>query len=123
MTSTLYHLVHANIATPLASLDDPLMRGFVNRINEIDAQAQGWPGFIAQPTLLDEGLIFTEPILLNVSVWDSIENLRDFTYSSRHAELLKMRAEWFVQAESPAYVLYWFLAGEIPSEAEIKEAV
>ena len=52
-----YHLVHANVATARAALDDPLMNDFVDRLDEIDALAQGWPGFIAQPELPDEGLI------------------------------------------------------------------
>lgn len=61
MTVDEYQLVHANIATPRAPLDDPLMKGFVKRIDEIDYLAQGWHGFIAQPTLLDEGAIYSEP--------------------------------------------------------------
>jgi hypothetical protein len=96
------------------------MSGFVDRLDEIDALAQGWPGFIAQPELPDEGLIYTEPTLLNVSIWESIENLRQFTYSSKHAGLLERRAEWFVQSDLSAYVLYWSPAGEVPWEEEIK---
>lgn len=115
-----YHLVHANVATARAALDDPLMNDFVDRLDEIDALAQGWPGFIAQPELPDEGLIYTEPTLLNVSIWESIENLRQFTYSSKHAGLLERRAEWFVQSDLSAYVLYWSPAGEVPWEEEIK---
>jgi hypothetical protein len=121
MTDIIYHLVHANSATIRAALDDPLMKGFVDRIDEIDALAQGWPGFIAQPALPDEGLIYPQSTLLNVSIWESIENLREFTYTSEHADMLKRRAQWFVQSDRPAYVLYWSPAGEAPSEKEIKQ--
>jgi hypothetical protein len=80
LTDVNYQLVHANIATPRARLDDPLMKGFVDRLDEIDALAQGWAGFIAQPALPDEGIVYNKPNLVNVSIWDSIENLREFTY-------------------------------------------
>ena len=121
MANANYHLIHANIAIPRAPLDHPLMKGFAERIDEIDALAQSWPGFIAQPALPDEGLIYNEPTLVNVSVWDSVENLKEFTYSSRHADFLKRRAEWFIQSDLPAYVLFWSPAGKGPTEAEIKQ--
>jgi hypothetical protein len=121
MTGPAYNLVHANIATARASFDDPLMKDFVERIEEIDALAQSWPGFIAQPALPDEGEIYQEPILLNVSIWDSIKKLEEFTYASRHTDLLMRRAEWFVPSDQPAYVLYWSPAGELPTEKEIKQ--
>ena len=120
MADVIYHLVHANIATARASFDDPLMQGFVEYIDEIDALAQSWPGFISQPGLPDEGLFYKEPVLLNVSIWESVESLQEFTYASRHADFLKRGAEWFIASELPAYVLYWFPAGEDPTEKEIK---
>jgi hypothetical protein len=121
MANVKYYLVHVNIANPRAPLDDPLMKDFVEWIDNIDSLAQNWPGFIAQPVLPDEGLIYSEPTLVNVSIWDTVENLQEFTYSSRHADLLKRRTEWFIQSDLPAYVLYWSPAGEIPTEAEIKQ--
>ena len=36
-----YHLVHANISHARADLDDPLMKDFVDHMDEIDALAQG----------------------------------------------------------------------------------
>ena len=73
MNDPAYNLVHVNIANARGSMDDPIMKGFVDRIDEIDALAQSWPGFVAQPTLLDKGLIYTENTLVNVSIWDSVE--------------------------------------------------
>lgn len=103
-----------------ASFDDPVMKGFVDQIDEIDTLAQGWPGFIAQPTPPDEGKIFTGNTLVNISIWDSVENLSEFSYTSRHADVLARRAEWFFQSELPNYVLYWAPSGSVPLEEEIK---
>jgi hypothetical protein len=116
-----YHLVHANVARMRAPLDDPLMAGFVARIEEIDALAQKSPGFVAQSTPADEGAVYRDDVLLNMSIWGSVESLYEFTYSGRHAQALARRAEWFEQRDGPAYVLYWASVGHIPTEKEIKE--
>lgn len=120
MAEMTYHLIHANLAHARASLDDPIMKDFIDRVDEIDALAGGWPGFIAQPALPDEGEIYTEPYLLNVSIWESVDNLRDFTHDSKHEELLARRAEWFVQSERHTYVLFWMPAGILLTEREIQ---
>jgi hypothetical protein len=119
MTDNAYHLIEANLSHGRADLDDPMMVDFVERLDEIDLLAQGWPGFVAQPTLPDGGHVYREPALLNVSIWESIEDLREFTYSSVHTELLDRRAAWFVQFDRPVYVLYWSPVGELPTEKEI----
>lgn len=120
MTEDIYHLVHVNIAEGRGAMDDPIMKGFVDRIEEIDGIAHKWPGFISQPTPPDEGSIYPENILVNVSIWETVEKLREFTYESRHAEVLGMRADWFHQSDLPNYVLYWAPAPELPTEGEIK---
>lgn len=120
MTGIDYHLVHVNIASARGSMDDQIMKGFVDRIGELDALAQSWPGFIAQPALPDAGFIYPGNVLVNVSIWTSVDNLREFTYESRHAEALRMRADWFFKSELPNYVLYWAPAGTVPTEVEIK---
>jgi hypothetical protein len=114
-----YHLVHANLSRARADLDDPQMKGFVDHVDEIDELAHQSPGFVAQPILPDEGSVYTGRTLLNVSVWESVEQLRRFTYSGRHSEFLDRRKEWFVQTNRPVYILYWSPAGEVPTEEEI----
>jgi hypothetical protein len=121
MSEIAYHLVHANVARMRAPLDNPKMAGFMARIEEIDALAQNSPGFVAQPTPADEGAVYKDDVLLNMSIWESVESLYVFTYSGRHAQALARRAEWFEQEDGPAYVLYWAPVGHIPTEKEIKE--
>ena len=123
MNETIYHLVHANIATMRALFDDPLMADFVAMAEKIDALAHASPGFIAQPTPPDEGAVFRKKTLLNLSIWESVERLEQFTYTGEHALALARRAEWFEQRPGPNYVLFWLPAGEIPSEAEMKRRV
>jgi heme-degrading monooxygenase HmoA len=114
-----YHLIHANLAIARAPLDDPLMDGFISRVDEIDAAARRTPGFVAQPSPADEGQVYRGRALLNLSVWESLESLDGFTHSGEHAQALQRREEWFEQREGPNYVLFWAPAGEIPTELEI----
>ena len=115
-----HHLVHGNVAIMRAPMDDPIMTDFVNQADAIDALAEESPGFVAQPVTTDEGQIFKGKELLNLSIWESVESLDHFTHHGEHARVLERRAEWFEQREGPNYVLYWAVAGHIPTEAEVK---
>lgn len=117
----MYHLIHANIAKMLASLDDPIMADFVKKVDMIDALARSSQGFIDQPAPREEGKIFSGNLLLNLSIWESVEDLESFTYQGKHSHMLDRRSEWFEQYGGPKYVLYWEVAGHIPSESEVKQ--
>ena len=123
MANKKYHLTHANIAKMRAPFDDPIMAGFVEQVDAIDALARSSPGFIAQPTPQDEGQVYTGKMLLNLSIWESIEDLVLFTYQGVHSHMLERRREWFEQYDGPNYVLYWEVAWHIPSEADVKQRV
>src|SRR5262249_27181374 len=89
---------------------------------ELNALARDAAGFIAQPTLPDEGANYQMPYLLNVSIWESIETLDAFTHQGRHAEALERRGEWFEQGGAePKYVLFWIPAGHIVTESDVKQ--
>jgi hypothetical protein len=98
------------------------MADFVAQVEEINALAHRAAGFVAQPVLPDEGAVYTAPLLLNVSIWESVESLDAYTHQGKHAEALERRGEWFEQAgASPNYVLYWVPAGHIVTEKEVQE--
>jgi hypothetical protein len=116
-----YHLVHANVARARAPLDSPLMAGFVAQVEEINALARRAAGFVAQPTPADAGAVYAAPLLLNVSVWVSVEGLDAFTHQGKHAAALGRRGEWFEPpGASPSYVLYWAPEGHAVTEEEVK---
>jgi len=123
---TTYHLAQINIARMRAPLDDPLMAGFVARLDEINALADEAPGFVWR--LQDESnnatniKVFDDPrLIVNMSVWESIEALFEYTYRSGHIELLRARKEWFEPPGSPPVALWWIPAGQIPTAEEGKQ--
>lgn len=123
MSQQAYHLIHANVAISRAPFDDPMMEGFINQVDEINSMAQASPGFVAQPELPDAGEVFAGRMLLNVSIWESVEDLRSFTHQCKHAQALEQRAEWFEQSEVWNYVLFWLPAGHTPSETDVRRRI
>jgi hypothetical protein len=53
-----------------------------------------------------------------MSVWQSIEALREFAYKSDHMKVFRDRAKWFEKAVKPNYCPWWIPAGHIPTVAE-----
>jgi hypothetical protein len=53
--------------------------------------------------------------IVNLSVCESFESLRDFVYAGEHRDFLRRRAEWFERAVEPIFVLWWVPAGTIPT--------
>jgi hypothetical protein len=41
-----FHIAQINVARMRGALEDPVMRGFVARLDEINALADGSPGFV-----------------------------------------------------------------------------
>lgn len=123
-----WHLAQINVAQARGPLDDPVMAGFVRRLDGINALADAAPGFIWR---LQEHL-FPAPdpvaqaysaagIIMNMSVWASFEALHHFVYHTAHSELLRHRRDWFEKFEGRWSALWWVPAGHIPSVTEGKE--
>lgn len=121
-----YHLAQLNIARMLAPLDDPVMAGFVARLEEINALAERSPGFV-WCLQTDEGdatsirAFEDDRIIVNMSVWESIEQLKDYAFRTAHSELLKQRRQWFEKIERAYAVLWWIEAGHIPTVEETQQ--
>lgn len=125
-TLTTYHLAQVNIARMRASLDDPLMAGFVARLDEINALADGSPGFVWRLQTEAGNATYLRPydddrILFNFSIWESIESLRAYVYKTAHAELLRQRRDWFENFSGAYVALWWVPAGQIPGIDEAKK--
>ena len=109
-----------------APLDDPLLAGFVARLEDINALADSSPGFVWRLKTDAGDATALRPydddrILFNLSVWQTPEQLRDFVYRSMHVEVMKQRKSWFERFDGMYYALWWVPVGHIPSVGEAKE--
>ena len=112
-----FHLAQINVARARAPLTDPLLQGFVARLDEINGLAEKSPGFVWRWTDDPPGWLDAQ-LLINVTVWQSIDALADFTYRTAHAELFKGRKRWFEPPTAAHMALWWVPAGHRPTLAE-----
>lgn len=123
-----YHLAQINIAKGLSTLDDPIMKDFVDRLDQINALADSSPGFIWR--LQTDGGDATsirafddEKIIVNMSVWESFQSLKDYVYSGEHLEAMKTKKSWFEKMQGPVFALWWIPAGSIPTVQDGKNSL
>jgi hypothetical protein len=95
-------------------------------LDRINAQADGTPGFVwrlqsASGNATDI-LVSADPnLLVNMSVWETLEALFDYVYRSAHTQVMVKRRQWFEKPTQAYMVLWWVPAGHIPSTAEALE--
>lgn len=121
-----YHIAQLNIAHMLAPIDSETMSGFVARLDEINALADTADGFVWRLQTDDGNATSIQAFednmfIVNMSVWESIEALHEYTYKTAHAQLIKQRRDWFSKMEKPHMVLWWVEAGHIPTTQEAKD--
>ena len=117
------HLAQLNIAVPVAPREDPRMAGFYNELDRINALADGWPGFVWRLTDDSGGDAtslrpFGGDIMVNLSTWEGLDALREFTFRSGHLDVLRRRREYFKPFGDAYAVLWWVPAGHVPSVTE-----
>ncbi len=119
------HLAQINIGRMKAPLDDPSMHGFMSRLDELNELAERSEGFVWRLQGADGNNTYLRPyederIIVNMSVWASVEQLRAYTYGTMHAELLKQRRDWFEKFDGVFLALWWIPVGHIPTIGEAK---
>jgi Domain of unknown function (DUF3291) len=119
-----YHIAQVNIGRVKAPVEDPIMAGFVARLDEINALAECSPGFVWRLQTSEGNATYFRPypeddrILINMSVWQTIESLRHYVYQTAHAELLRQRQAWFEKFAGSYTALWWVPAGHRPGMDE-----
>jgi hypothetical protein len=121
-----YHIAQVNIGRIQGPLDGPVMAGFVARLDEINALADRSPGFVWRLQTSDGNATYLRPyaddrLLLNMSVWETIDDLKHYVYRTAHAELLRQRQQWFENLAGAFAALWWVPAGHIPGIDEAKK--
>jgi hypothetical protein len=127
MTSTAigFQIAQLNIARMIAPMDDPIMQDFLDALEPVNALADTSPGFVwrLQDESGDATSIqgFDDPsLLVNLSVWESVDALKDFVYRSGHLDFLQAKKQWFKPLSTPHLVLWWVPEGHILSISEAR---
>ena len=120
------HLAQLNVGTPVAPLTDPQLAGFVEALEPVNALADAAPGFVWRLQTEDGDATAyrafdDDRILVNMSVWTSVEALAEFVYSGQHREIMARRREFFVPMREAFQVLWWVPEGTVPTIAEAEQ--
>ena len=117
------HVAQMNVGRLRAPIDDPIIDDFRMNLEPVNALAEVSPGFVWR--LQDESGDATsiKPFdddleIINLTVWESIDALADFTYRSGHVQFLRRRREFFEAPTQPSLCLWWIPEGTIPTVEE-----
>jgi uncharacterized protein DUF3291 len=121
-----FHLAQLNIGRSRGPMDAPMMADFMAGLEPINALAESSPGYVWR--LQTEGgnatsiHAYDDPlIIVNLTVWESIESLAEFVLRTAHRDYLRRRREWFERMADAYVVLWWIPAGTIPTLSEARE--
>lgn len=120
-----WHLAQVNIALLRAPIDSPQVAGFVAQLDAVNAIADSAPGFVWRLQTEDGDATSIrafddDRILVNMSVWGSVEALTAFVYRSRHLDVLRRRREWFQPLDRSFLAMWWIPAGTVPTVEEAR---
>jgi len=109
-----------------APVESPQIAEFVAALDPINRLADTSPGFVwrlqtAEGNATAIHSFDDELIISNMSVWESIEALRAFVYTTAHTGIMRRRREWFETYVTSYMALWWVPAGHRPTIEEAKE--
>ena len=128
-----YFLAQVNIGRLRAPIDSPALAGFVAGLDPVNAAADAAPGFVWR-LQTEEGNATSvrafewdagdsAGVIMNMSVWESVEALAAFVYSAEHRAVLRRRREWFEQLTQAYMALWWIRSGAVPAVADAEEKI
>jgi hypothetical protein len=115
-----FHIAQINVARAVAPLDGPQLTEFMALLDPVNALADSSPGFVWRlqtdgGNATDLRVYDDDRVIVNMSVWESIEALWDFVYRSGHLDVMRRRREWFERFDAAWLALWWLPAGTVPS--------
>ncbi|MDJ0645698.1 MAG: DUF3291 domain-containing protein [Flavobacteriaceae bacterium] len=122
-----FQLAQINIARLLKPIDHPQIADFVNQLDEINALAERSKGFIWRLKDEDSGNAvginpYNDPnIIINMSVWQDIDSLKNYVYKSDHVKVFMRRKEWFEKPVKPHMALWWIETNKFPTALDGKQ--
>ncbi|MEZ8368059.1 DUF3291 domain-containing protein [Vibrio splendidus] len=119
-------LAQLNIALAKYPLDAPEIKEFVDNLELVNGIAESSEGFVWR--LKNESgdatniQAFEDPnMIVNMSVWDSVDSLKNFMFRTHHRDFMRRKGDWFHRLPEDTYVLWWIEEDHIPTLEEAIE--
>jgi len=113
------YLAQLNVAQAKAPLDHTSMQEFSDNLEPINQLAESSDGFIWRLTDDSESAAhveaFSDPkLLVNMSVWSSVDALKQFMFKTHHLGFMQRKQLWFDKLPQANHVLWWVPEGHRP---------
>ena len=134
------NLAQLNIALAKELSDHQVMKEFTDNLAPINQLAEASEGFIwrltdsadseapsdttnntTNNTTNDDikNLTIDDPkLLVNMSVWESPDALKQFMFKTHHLGFMQRKQEWFTKLPAANHVLWWIPEGHLPDLTE-----
>ena len=117
------HLAQLNVGRIRYPTDDPRVAEFMGALDAVNALAERSPGFVWR---LEDGSnnatnikVTDDPdFLVNLSVWETPEQLEHFVWNTVHKRFYMKKGSWFEPMTTPHFVMWWVPVGHIPTTGE-----
>jgi hypothetical protein len=121
-----YQLAQVNIALPVEPVTSDRLAEFVDLLEPVNALADAAPGFVWRLQTEDGDATAVrafgdDQLIVNMSVWESLEALAGFVFGGFHAEVMRRRREWFTRLRDPYAVAWWVAEGVRPTVADAED--
>jgi hypothetical protein len=116
-----------NIGRLRYPIDDPRMADFVDNLARVNEMAERMPGFVWR--LIGDGSNggaldlrpFPDPMLaVNMSVWETVEDLERYVWQTVHKRFYARKEEWFEPHARHHFVMWFVPDGHEPTVEEAK---
>jgi hypothetical protein len=128
-----YVLAQVNIGRLRAPVDSPQLADFMAALDPVNAVADAAPGFVWRLQTEDGNATAVRAfewdaagsagVIMNMSVWESVEALAAFVYSDTHRAVLRRRREWFRPMAEAYTAMWWIPRGTLPSTDDAEDRV
>ncbi|RKS80055.1 uncharacterized protein DUF3291 [Motilibacter peucedani] len=125
------HLAQVNVSRLIAPMSSERLAGFVAAAGPVEAEGRSAPGFVWRTAAEVPPGMRTHPfawdlgdsagLVVNLSVWESLEALDRFVHSGQHLDALRQRRCWFSRHPEATSALWWVPEGHRPRMAEAAE--
>jgi hypothetical protein len=129
-----YVLAQVNVGRLVAPIDSPVIADFVAALDAVNAVADAAPGFVWRMQTEDGNATAVRGferdaggapggIIINMSVWESVEALAAYVFGDAHRAMLRRRRQWFSPMKDAYAALWWIPRGHMPTVGEAEERV
>jgi hypothetical protein len=117
------HLAQLNVGRARFPTDDARMSEFMGALDRVNALAERSPGFVWRlqteaSNATDIKLTEDPQFIVNLSVWETPEQLEHFVWNTVHKRFYEKKSNWFEAKTASHFVMWWVPAGHIPTPEE-----